>query len=163
TTGRGISCSIDPSDQGLKRLKPLLHTRGLTEATVARLEQALGQQHITVTGVPGGSHFARVLVAADFLMKRLGMNFEPAPIEELPRRWRWGEGRGAPAQKPAMPRWWMAPHYEPLLKDAEGLAWQLRGSGVQTLTEDGYLDSHGSAVTAGKEDPLGKKWADAMT
>jgi hypothetical protein len=65
--------------------------------------------------------------------------------------------------KNAMPRWWMAPRYEPLLKDAEGLAWQLRGSGVQTLTEDGYLGAAGAAVDAGRADPLAKKWADAMT
>jgi hypothetical protein len=162
TTGRGISCSIDPSEEGLKRIKPLLHTRGLSEATVARLEQALGQQQITVTGVPAGSHFARVLVAADFVMKRLGMNFEPSPIDELPSYMKMLSRPGAPAPKTAMPRWWMAPNYEPLLKDPEGLAWQLRGRGVQTLTEDGYL-LHGSAVSAGKEDPLAKKWADAMT
>jgi hypothetical protein len=57
----------------------------------------------------------------------------------------------------------MAPHYDPLLKDAEGLAWQLRGSGVQTLTEDGYLGSSGTVVSGGREDPLAKKWAEAMT
>jgi hypothetical protein len=163
TSGRGLSCSIDPSEEGLKRLKPLLHSRGLSDAMVTRLEQALGQQQITVTGVPGGSHFARVLVAADFLMKRLGMDFEPSPVEHFPSYMKMLARPGVPTPKTAMPRWWMAPHYEPLLKDAEGLAWQLRGSGVQTLTEDGYLGSHGSAIATGKEDSLAKKWADAMT
>ena len=76
TTDRGISCSIDPTEEGLKRLRPLLKTATLNEATVDRLEQALGPQQVTVTGVPASSHFAHVLVAADFVMKRLGMNFE---------------------------------------------------------------------------------------
>src|SRR4029453_7191078 len=44
-----------------------------------------------------------------------------------------------------------------------GLAWQLRGSGVQTLTEDGYLSSSRGVASAGREDALAKKWADAMT
>ena len=163
TRDRGISCSIDPGEEGLRRIKPLLHSRNLNQALVARLEAALGPQQITVTGVPSGSHFARVLVAADFLMKRLGMDFEPAPIEGLPSYLKLLAARSAPPPKSAMPRWWMAPHYEPLLKDAEGLAWQLRGSGVQTLTEDGYLGSSGAAVNAGREDAIAKKWADAMT
>src|SRR5262245_50450155 len=68
-TGSGITCSIDPTEEGLKRFQRLLKSRELAsnEATVARLEESLGPQQITVTGVPAGSHFARVLVAADYL------------------------------------------------------------------------------------------------
>jgi hypothetical protein len=127
------------------------------------MEQALGQQQITLTGVPASSHFARVLVAADFLMKRLGMNFEPAPIVGLPSYLEMLQAPSAPAPKSAMPRWWMEPSYEPLLRDETGLAWQLRGTGVQTLTEDGYLREGGSVAITGKADILAKKWADAMT
>jgi hypothetical protein len=162
-TDRGISCSIDPSPDGLKKIRPLLNSRNLNDALVRRLEQTLGPQQITVTGVPPGSHFARVLVAADFLMKRLGMNFEPAPIDELPSYMEMLAVRSAPAPKNAMPRWWMAPHYDALLKDEAGLAWQLRGSGVQTLTEEGYLISAAAHPTPGREDTLAKKWAAAMT
>jgi hypothetical protein len=167
-TGSGISCSIDPTEEGLRRLQPLLRARNLTAANhtaaqLARLEEALGQQQITVTGVPPSSHFARVLVAADFLMKRLGMNLEPAPIDGLPSYLEMLQARSAAPPKNALPRWWMEPHYEPLLKDELGLAWQLRGSGVRTLTEDGYVNAAGSLVNTGKEHPLAKKWADAMT
>ncbi|HEY2411141.1 MAG TPA: DUF1598 domain-containing protein [Pirellulaceae bacterium] len=160
---RGISCSIDPTEEGLHRLKPLLHARNLNAAAVDRMEKALGPQRVTITGVPPGSHFAQVLVASDFLMKRLGMNFEPAPIDDLPSYMKLLASRSAPLPKSAMPRWWMAPHYEPLRKDAAGRAWQIRGSGVQTLTEEGYLSSAGAVVNAGRADPTAKKWADAMT
>jgi hypothetical protein len=160
---RGISCSIDPTEEGLHRLKPLLHARNLIEAAVDRMEKALGPQQVTITGVPAGSHFAQVLLASDFLMKRLGMNFEPAPIADFPSYMKLLSSRSAPLPKSAMPRWWMAPNYEPLLKDAAGRAWQIRGSGVQTLTEDGYLNSTGAVVNAGRADPTAKKWADGMT
>jgi hypothetical protein len=163
TSDRGISCSIDPPEEGLKRLRPLLKAATFSEATVERLEQALGPQQITITGVPPHSHFAHVLVAADFLLKRLGMNFERAPIDNLPSYMELLGGRSAARPKTAMPRWWMAPKYEPLLKDVDSLAWQLRGSGVQVLTEDGYLGSSGAVANTGREDPLAKKWADAMT
>jgi hypothetical protein len=160
---RGISCSIDPTEEGLHRLKPLLHSKNLNEALVDRLEHALGSQRVTVTGVPAGSHFAQVLVAADYLMKRLGMNFEHSPVAGLPSYMELLANRSAPLPKNAMPRWWMAPLYEPLLKDPENRAWQIRGTGVQTLTEDGYLSSAGAVVNAGRADPTAKKWADAMT
>lgn len=168
--GSGITCSIDPTEEGLERFGRLLKGRGLemNEATVARLEQTLGPQQVTVTGVAKGSHFAHVLVAADFLMKRLAMNLEPAPIEGMPSYLQSIQARGA-APRSSMPRFWLAPHYEPLLKDETGLAWQLRRpqegwGGVQALTEDGYLSAGGALVDRrGKEEPLAKKWVENMT
>ena len=91
-------------------------------------------------------------------MKRLGMNFEPAPDRRRCRAtWKCSPARSAPPPKNAMPRWWMAPHYEPLLKDDDGLAWQLRGSGVQTLTEDGYLSPPAASCNARPRRPARQK------
>ena len=68
---------------------------------------------ITVTGVPATSHFARTMVAADFRMKRLAMDFEPAPVDGMPSFLSMITGRGR-GMKNMMPRWWLAPNYEPL-------------------------------------------------
>jgi hypothetical protein len=161
-----ITCSIDPAPEGLTRFTRMLKSRGLVvnDATVARLEQAVGPQQVTLTGVPPSSHFAQVLLAADFLMKRLAMNFEPAPVDGLPSYMEMLEDDSAPLPKNAMPRWWLAPRYESLLKDESGLAWQLRGAGVQALSEEAFL-GRGGKVVAGraKEHSLAKDWADAMT
>lgn len=165
-TGELITCSIDPTKAGLQRLTRALKARdaAVSEATLARFEQALGPQQIRLTGVSPGSHFAQVLVASDFMMKRLAMGFEPSPIDGLPSYMEMLKADSAPLPKNAMPRWWMAPRYEPLLKDAEGLAWQLRGSGVQTLTEEGFLGKGGAVVArTGKKSSLAEAWADAMT
>ena len=165
-SGRGITCSIDPTEEGLKQFQRLLKSRGMamSEATVARLEDSLGPQQITVTGVAPGSHFAHVLVAADFLMKRLAMNFEPSPVEGMPSYLEMLQDRSAAAPRSAMPRWWMAPHYEPLLKDDDSLAWQLRGSGVQVMTEEGFLGVRGTIVAGReKENSLARKWSETMT
>src|SRR5205823_4536870 len=79
-----ISCSIDPTPEGIGRVKSLLsHTREIgsnPQATINSIEQALGAQNVTVTGVPTTSRFARVLVAADYRMKRLGMKFDEPPV-----------------------------------------------------------------------------------
>jgi hypothetical protein len=165
-SGRGISCSIDPTEAGLKQFQRLLKSRSLalSEATVARLEESLGPQQITVTGVAPSSHFSHVLVAADFLMKRLAMNFEASPVEGMPSYMEMLQERSAPAPRNAMPRWWMAVNYEPLLKDADALTWQLRGTGVQVLTEEGFLGARGTIVAGReKENSLAKKWSQTMT
>jgi hypothetical protein len=179
TTGELITCSIDPAPEGLTRFTRMLKSRdlALNDATIARLEQAVGPQQVTLTGVPPSSHFAQVLLAADFLMKRLAMNFEPAPIDGLPSYMEMLQDESAPMPKNAMPRWWLAPRYEPLLKDESGLAWQLRGERVQTLSEEAFLGRGGKVVT-GRKSPsplagegkgvrgsgsLAKDWADAMT
>jgi hypothetical protein len=74
------------------------------------------------------------------------------------------QDRSAAAPRSAMPRWWMAPRYEPLLKDEDALAWQLRGSGVQVLTEEGFLGARGTIVAGReKENSLAKKWSQTMT
>jgi hypothetical protein len=136
----------------------------VSEASVARLEDALGPQRIRVTGVPPGSHFAQVLVAADFMLKRLGMNFEPAPIAGMPSYMELLQAPTAVAPRNAMPRFWLAPRYEPLLKDDAGLAWQLRGSGVQAEAEDGTLGGDGAPLASrGKDNSLAQKWAATMT
>ena len=89
--------------------------------------------------MPTTSHFARVLVAADYRMKRLAMGFEPSPVRGLPSFLEMlpVSGRG---MSNMMPRWWLEPKYESVLRDADGLAWELRGGSVKAMTEEDYLD-----------------------
>ena len=136
-----ISCSIDPTAEGIRRLQSLssrMRSMGNIDDTLSRMEEALGTQTVAVTGVPQTSHFARVMVAADFRMKRLAMGMEQAPIGGMPSFLKLLQGtRGNPSMAP---RWWLAPNYQPLAKDAQGLAWELRGQGVKCMTEEDYLD-----------------------
>jgi hypothetical protein len=160
----GISCSIDPTPAGLQRMEQVsrhLSARGGPQLAARQMEDAVGPQTITVTGVPPTSHFARVLVAADFRMKRLGMGFEPAPIDGMPSFLDLAKSRRG-ALHNMMPRWWLAPMYEPLRRDADGLAWELRGQGVQCLTEQGFL-AEGQLERTGNADPTAQKWADTFT
>jgi len=71
----GISCSIDPTPEGLQRMQQLNRKLSSNPQVASRqMEEAVGLQTVSVTGVPATSHFARVIVAADFRMKRLAMN-----------------------------------------------------------------------------------------
>ncbi len=121
----GITCSIDPTPEGLARIKAPV--RGGDPQTVARdLESALGMQRISVQGVPATSHFARVLVAADYRMKRIAMNFDPSPVRGLPN---YLQMVRPGARTMLSPRFWLEPKYEALLRDADGLAFELRSFG----------------------------------
>jgi len=157
-----ISCSIDPTPQGMQRLQSLLshlRTMGDPDTTIRRLEEALGPQEISVTGVPTSSHFARSMVAADFRMKRLAMNFQPSPVDGMPSFLHLAGGSKASMT----PRWWLAASYEPLARDAEGLTWNLRGQGVKCMTEEDYFDASGQKQRSGKASAAAQRWADTLT
>lgn len=160
-----ITCSIDPTPEGLKQLNALLsrlRTIGNPDETLAQIEEALGPQMVTVTGVPGNSRFARTMVAADFRMKRLAMNFEPAPVKGMPSflEMMQASGRG---MSNMMPRWWLAPDYQPLAKTADSLAWELRGPGVKCLTAESFMNEAGEKQATDQANPTAEKWAKTMS
>jgi len=163
----GISCSIEPTPAGMQRMRQLagrLSAQGGPELAARQMEEAVGAQSVIVEGVPTTSHFARVIVAADFRMKRLAMDFQPAPIDGMPSfldllR----QNRRLGAWNNMMPRWWLAPMYEPLQRDPEGLAWELRGQGVRCLTEQDFLNQAGQRERTGKAEPIAQQWADTFT
>jgi hypothetical protein len=159
-----ISCSIDPTREGVQRFTRML-TGGLrvTEQTLSRMEKALGPQQITIKGVSPDSRFARVMVSADFLLKRLAMDFEKSPVDGLPSYLELIKESADNPPRDAMPRWWLAPRYEPMLRDADGLSWELRGPGVCVMTEDTLFAEDGQAARAGKAHPAAKKWANTFS
>ena len=62
-----------------------------------------------------------------------------------------------------MPRWWLAPDYDALLADAEGLAFEFGKASVKAMTEEHVADANGQRQAAARENPLAKKWATNMT
>jgi hypothetical protein len=84
------------------------------------------------------------------------MGLVDAPIKGLPSYLSMLKRPGS-----AMPRWWIAADYKPLLTDADGLTWELR-PGVKVLTEDS-ASSGGKLQPAGRNNAVAQKWADAMT
>src|SRR5690606_19874271 len=140
--------------EGLERVQSLrLSARDGVGVAARQMEEAVGPQRVTVTGVPETSHFARTIVAADFRMKRLAMNFEPAPVDGMASFLEMVSGRRGRLNN-FMPRWWLAPSYEPLRRDGEGLAWELRGQGVKCLTEQDFINEAGEREHSGKADPI---------
>ncbi|HVX12925.1 MAG TPA: DUF1598 domain-containing protein [Pirellulales bacterium] len=167
----GITCSIDPSAEGLARIQNMgdklvqtgVQTGGNPHAVADEIARELGPQAITFHGVPADSRFAHVLLGADYRMKRLGMNFDPSPVKGFSSYLHLLKSANRPGLQNMLPRWWMTTNYEPLLTDGDGLAWQLRGQGVKTMSENDLLAGDGSRKQTGKSSPIAQKWADQMT
>jgi hypothetical protein len=161
----GISCSIEPSAEGVGRLQRLLRQSGLRmiPSSLRSAEQAVGPQTIRIRGVPDTSRFARVMIAADFLMKRLAMNLERSPVNDLPSYLELVRDDKRRLPRNSLPRWWLTPHYEAVVKSPDHLAWELRGSIVQAQGEESLITVLGGLASSGKTNPVAEQWAANFT
>lgn len=161
----GVRCSIDPSPEGVTKLQRYLG--GLKsiganpEATLRTMEDVLGPQKVTIGGVPADSRFARVLVAADYRMKRIGMGLEPSGVAALPSYLSMvptGATSGA-----TLPRFWLEAEYDPLTRDPDELAWQIAGRRMKCLTESDIFAAGGPARGKAPADKTAQAWCEAMS
>lgn len=162
----GISCSIEPTPEGRRRLQQLLRRVKLRPGQnpaifEASMKEAFGPQMIQLTGIPTDSRFARTLVAADFEMKRVAMGLTDSPIAGLPSYLEMTRNKSQSSSQ--NPRWWMACDYDALVKSEDGLAWKLSGQGVKTMTEQDIVAADGTVEGAGRTDKLAQSWANKMT
>ena len=157
-----ISCSIDPTPEGLTKLQAVAKSLRQGPGVIEMIENTLGLQTISVTGIPAESHFACVIVAADYKMKRLAMNLDKAPVSGMPSYMEM-IGAGPKGMNNMLPRWWLAPNYDALLTDGEGTAWEFRAAGVKCVAEEDFLTASGGRERQVKVGGPIKKWADLMT
>lgn len=165
--GKGISVSIDPTAEGVRNVNALGdHLRATRTSFVpsmkAKFEQAMGPQNVSLTGVPRDSHFSRVLLSADYKMKRLAMGLDPSPLRKLPSMMETIGKKGMRLTR-AAPRMWMECSYEPVAKDESGNVWRISGQGVQTQTEESVFAADGSRKQTGKKLKVAEDWATKMT
>lgn len=162
-SGSGVSVSIDPTPEGVKNLDRLLKSiRQFDPSMQTRVEEAMGPQTITLTGIPTDSRFSHVLVAADYKMKRLSMGLEKSPIDNFPSVMEIAKNSRARNMK-SSPRFWMECNYDPIAVSEDGNVWQIRGQGVKTLTDESHFDRDGKASNSGKQNRFAKQWAESMT
>jgi hypothetical protein len=160
----GIQCSIDPNPQGIAKLRAFLarqRTIGRDPQAVMRgMEDAVGPQTVRVDGVPGTSRFARVLVAADYRMKRIGMGLDESGVEGLPSFLSLVPPGGRAS---SLPRFWLEAEYDPIARDPDELAWRIDGRRMKCLSENDFAGRDGVQRGAGRRDPAAEKWCEAMT
>ena len=157
-----ISCSIDPTPEGVVRLRQAsrhLTAQSSPQENASIMSEALGDQTVSVTGVPADSRFARVLVAADFRMKSISLEFEPSPVRSLPSFLSMMNR----SHTVASPRFWLEPTYAEVVRNEAGTVWKLSGASVKAMSETDYVNANGERAGSGRTDAASQKWAQRMT
>lgn len=161
-----IGCSIDPTTEGLAEMQRFLRSVGSrttpndTRYIVDGLRTSLGPQQVSINGVSPGTHFAQVLVEADYRMKLIGIGLEKPPIRLVSY-----VDRANPAQvsRNAMQRWFFTPDYRCVRVSEDGLAMELVGDGVKLVGEDELVTADGRRQAAARSSKASQAFVASFT
>lgn len=146
-----ISCSIDPTAEGLARMRQFLvdisgRIQPSDDQRIANgLRESLGLQRVTLEGVPATSHFAQVLVEADYRMKLIGIGLENSPVRISTYV---QKARPGDVARNALQRWYFVPNYESVRVSDDELAMELVGAGVKLIGEQELVAGDGGRSRA---------------
>ena len=161
-----VGCSIDPTQEGLARMQSYLKRVGTvnpqgTDGDIVRgLRESLGPQTVTVQGVSPHTHFAQVLVEADYRMKLIGIGLEKPPVRMS--TWIDLTSPGSVA-KNALQRWFFTPNYECLKVSEDDLAIELVGEGVKLIGADEMVLPDGRRMSSQQPSRASKLFTQAFT
>ena len=145
-----IGCSIDPTQEGLAAMQNFLRETGTTfigapnaaaaEQIATGLKSSLGRQNVRIEGIAGDTHFAQVMVEADYRMKLIGIGMERPSVHMVSF-----VDLANPAQvsRNALQRWYFVPDYECVRVSEDGLAAELVGDGVKLVGENEAVSESG--------------------
>ncbi|PHS16444.1 MAG: hypothetical protein COA78_03705 [Blastopirellula sp.] len=161
-----VGVSIDPTQEGLKRMQQFLSsfgsraTPGDTNTIIRNLREALGQQIVTVKGISPKTHFAQVLVEADYRMKLIGIGLE-RPTAEIPSYV--ANTSPGSVSRNAMQRWYFTPNYDCVKVSEDSLAMQLIGDGVKLVGENEMVTQAGGRVQSNTTSRASRLFTTAFT
>lgn len=160
-----VGCSIDPTREGLARMQQFLASlRNIAPSDDRRialgLRESLGLQTVSLQGVPTTTHFAQVLLEADYRMKLIAIGLEPAPRGVTPYIKKATAGSVAAN---ALKRWYFTPNYEALRVSDDDLALELVGQGVKLIGEDELVRPDGTRVEAARKDRASQLFVNSFT
>ena len=164
-----IGCSIDPTQEGLAAMQHYLRSIGSTLSgppnnqvamNIANgLQTSLGMQVVSINGVSPQSHFAQVMVEADYRMKLIGIGLEKPPIRMVSYV---DKANPAAVARNAMKRWYFVPDYECIRSGDNGMAMELVGDGVKLVGEEELVSSQGHRQGAGRSDAASQAFRDQL-
>jgi hypothetical protein len=161
-----IGCSIDPTQEGLAAMQRFLRTYGSTAVPaqtaqiVQGLQTSLGLQTVSIFGVSPKTHFAQVLVEADYRMKLIGIGLEKPPVRMVSY-----VDRANPAMvsRSALERWFFTPDYNCVRVADEGQAMELVGDGVKLVGEGELVTAEGRRADGVKSNKASQDFVASFT
>ncbi|MBM4059072.1 MAG: DUF1598 domain-containing protein, partial [Planctomycetes bacterium] len=163
---RLVGCSIDPKQEGLAAMQAFLRRTGRvnptagTDEIVGGMKEALGTQVVSVQGVAPATHFAQVMVEADYRMKLIGIGLETPPAKM--KSWIDLANAGAVAAN-ALQRWYFVPDYKCVRIAEDDLAIELVGEGVKLCGADEVVQPDGTRLGADRADQASKTFTQGFT
>lgn len=150
-----VGCTINPRAEGLaklvdfqKKIPRVVANRD--RASVGQwitkgVHDSLGMADVVVFGVDPKTNFAKVMIEADFRMKRIAVGNESPPIKMAT----FAEALTT-ARNGALERWWFTPKYDGIIAAPDRLAMKIVGQGVQLQTEHKDILGTGAIVDSGR-------------
>ena len=165
-----IGCSIDPTKEGLASMQRFLGSVGtrfaasqraqVTQYIVQNLPGALGMQTVSISGVPPDTHFAQVMVEADYRMKLIGTGLERPPVRMVSFI---DKAQPGALSRNALVRWYFVPDYQCVRRSGDGLAMELVGDGVKLIGEDELVSTQGGRTSAGRQSKASRLFVTSFT
>ncbi len=135
-------------------------TRRQTKNIVRGLKENLGHQVVTFHGVSPNTHFARVLVEADYRMKLIGIGLEKPSVKIVSYV---SKANPALVSRNAMERWYFVPDYESVRVSDDALAIELVGDGVKLIGANELVQQDGTRVDAKSGNRASKVFTQSFT
>lgn len=168
---RMISCSIDPTQEGLVRLKGAYaevqnyaarnqYQNGDGARIVDIFRNALGLQEITINGVPTSTNFARVMVEADYHMKLIGIGLEKPPVKVTSFI---EKAKPSSVARNSLQRWFFQPNYDCVSISEDEMSMELVGSGVKLVGEDESVTADGNRKRTGGMNGASRAYCNSFT
>ncbi len=158
--------SIDPTQEGLAKMRQFLVdiSGRITPADDRRiamgLKENLGLQNVRIEGIPRTTHFAQVMVEADYRMKLIGIGLENPPVR-IPSYVAKANPRNV--ARNALQRWYFTPDYDCVRVSEDQLAMALEGEGVQLLSEGEFVQANGERAASGTVDRASHEFVSTFT
>lgn len=160
-----IKVSIDPTEEGLRRYSQVVSQVGSAGPRAAQkiaetLKNSLGLQTVSIDGIPATTHFAQVLVEADYRMKLIGIGLERLPMNMASFTDRSLASSGSAT---AMERWYFEPSYDALLVSEDGLGMELAGNAVRLVGAAEMVAADGQRKGRGRGNPASEEFCAEFT
>jgi hypothetical protein len=168
--GGKFTCSITPRRENLAATQAYLNESAKTplkpgqrESWLTKIRNLMGKQDITVEGLDPQTRVARVIVEADYRMKLVGMGLEDGVLGVTSYLDSVPVPESGVASPMSVLRWWFTMNYQALRATPGREAFELRGPGVQVLSENEMLTQLGERIHTGTSDELNEQFAHRFT
>jgi hypothetical protein len=168
-------CSIDPRPKEMETLKNLMESLNkhsdefIQDRILSKWKKSAEFESVRVLGISKNTSFAKTMVDADYLMKKISdgtypirlrgfKSFNRMMLESNEKEFK---KNGSLEQKDFLCRFWFYPDENKFITTTNAL--YLQNSSVKLLTEEEYWNGKGEMVGKGNAHPVAEKYVEKFT